>query len=569
MEDKYLFGNRIYELRTQKGLTQKELGKLLGVSNKAVSKWETGAAKPRVDIINKLSQILGVNVSELLGEEEAVAEGRNDGQLQNYLNYFEAQSKKLEQRFKLTKAIIIAFAFGLLVLSVVDLIHELTKGNAVDYISLVASVICCSSYALIMLRLITKIYYSEGLSKAKRISRLYFYFGVATLIIEAIYLVNNIIGVKLAYGFEILYGEHITTAVIIICMIVLAVLYDRENKNILKINPLVFVYVLFALTGICIVLCDSDILLYAFLVLFAIRSAIVKFEWCEIAEKVNTDYREKPRVITKRYYVFVAAVSIIIVALLSTSTLAAPYIMYKTIYSDTPECLKQPIEEYRNYALTFKENEAQRIDFENISFLCPAEWEVEYYENDGYRCIKYRNEKNGNTMLVNSQENFNELVNVAPDDEDFSKMDKKSQQELVEYQIKQKKADRLFKKYFNMPIDMNIYQADYLIYRVDLRNVKWYQTEKLTAYCIALFIKNTTSSLCDKAEYFETENQRGFITFNNAGVGGQRRMCEVLLFKGDGMGNEKYYQFLFGFQNESEDEYAQTISKIINSVEFK
>lgn len=43
--EKYDFGNKLYEYRTQKGLTQKELGKLLGVTDKAVSKWETGVSQ--------------------------------------------------------------------------------------------------------------------------------------------------------------------------------------------------------------------------------------------------------------------------------------------------------------------------------------------------------------------------------------------------------------------------------------------------------------------------------------------------------------------------------------------
>lgn len=40
--DKYKFGNFIYERRKKLNLTQDELGRKLGVTNKAVSKWETG-----------------------------------------------------------------------------------------------------------------------------------------------------------------------------------------------------------------------------------------------------------------------------------------------------------------------------------------------------------------------------------------------------------------------------------------------------------------------------------------------------------------------------------------------
>jgi len=70
----YDLGNRIYELRRAKGLSQRELGELLGVSNKAVSKWENGAAIPKTDTLVKLAEILGVSPQELL-------QGKTDNRL--------------------------------------------------------------------------------------------------------------------------------------------------------------------------------------------------------------------------------------------------------------------------------------------------------------------------------------------------------------------------------------------------------------------------------------------------------------------------------------------------------
>lgn len=62
----YKFGNFLYERRTAKGLSQAELGSMLGVSNKAVSKWESGAAKPQTAKLIRLAEILEVTVEELL-----------------------------------------------------------------------------------------------------------------------------------------------------------------------------------------------------------------------------------------------------------------------------------------------------------------------------------------------------------------------------------------------------------------------------------------------------------------------------------------------------------------------
>ena len=62
----YSFGNFLYELRTRRGLTQYQLGALVGVSYQAVSKWENGVSKPQCSILFKLGEILGVSVDELL-----------------------------------------------------------------------------------------------------------------------------------------------------------------------------------------------------------------------------------------------------------------------------------------------------------------------------------------------------------------------------------------------------------------------------------------------------------------------------------------------------------------------
>ena len=70
----YSFGNYIYELRKRAGLSQSELALKLGVSNKAVSKWEVGKAKPAVDKIRKLAVIFGVSVDDLLKRIEGSAQ---------------------------------------------------------------------------------------------------------------------------------------------------------------------------------------------------------------------------------------------------------------------------------------------------------------------------------------------------------------------------------------------------------------------------------------------------------------------------------------------------------------
>lgn len=62
----YKFGNRIYKIRTEKGLTQSDIAMSLGISDKAVSKWENGTAKPTIKNLRKLSDILDITLDDLL-----------------------------------------------------------------------------------------------------------------------------------------------------------------------------------------------------------------------------------------------------------------------------------------------------------------------------------------------------------------------------------------------------------------------------------------------------------------------------------------------------------------------
>jgi len=62
----YSFGNFLCALRMRRGLSQFQLGTLVGVSNKAVSKWENGASMPQISTCRKLAEVLGVTLDELL-----------------------------------------------------------------------------------------------------------------------------------------------------------------------------------------------------------------------------------------------------------------------------------------------------------------------------------------------------------------------------------------------------------------------------------------------------------------------------------------------------------------------
>ena len=62
----YNFGNFVCHLREKQGMTQAELAQRLGVTPAAISKWENGSSKPRVEALFQLAEILGVRAEELM-----------------------------------------------------------------------------------------------------------------------------------------------------------------------------------------------------------------------------------------------------------------------------------------------------------------------------------------------------------------------------------------------------------------------------------------------------------------------------------------------------------------------
>ncbi len=64
--EKKTFGNLVTQLRKAKGMTQADLAEKMGITDKAVSKWERDLSYPDIASIPHLAEILGVTVDELL-----------------------------------------------------------------------------------------------------------------------------------------------------------------------------------------------------------------------------------------------------------------------------------------------------------------------------------------------------------------------------------------------------------------------------------------------------------------------------------------------------------------------
>lgn len=68
--DQIKIGRLISALRKEKQLTQEQLGEKIGVSQKSISRWETGKNMPDISLLRPLSDELGITVSELIEGEK-------------------------------------------------------------------------------------------------------------------------------------------------------------------------------------------------------------------------------------------------------------------------------------------------------------------------------------------------------------------------------------------------------------------------------------------------------------------------------------------------------------------
>ncbi len=95
--DQWKTGRFIAECRKEKNLTQMQLAEKLGITDKAISKWERGVSMPDTSIMLELCDILGISVNELLSGEK-ISMANNDQKNEQLLL---DMAKEAEQKNKI------------------------------------------------------------------------------------------------------------------------------------------------------------------------------------------------------------------------------------------------------------------------------------------------------------------------------------------------------------------------------------------------------------------------------------------------------------------------------------
>ncbi len=108
--DAKVTGCFIAQLRKELGLTQKELAEKLEVTDKAISRWETGKGLPDTSLLKPLAEIFGVSVGELLSGKRM-----DDSQIKSQADHIILESLGYEERQEKWKGILRYVFLGILV----------------------------------------------------------------------------------------------------------------------------------------------------------------------------------------------------------------------------------------------------------------------------------------------------------------------------------------------------------------------------------------------------------------------------------------------------------------------
>jgi transcriptional regulator with XRE-family HTH domain/DNA-directed RNA polymerase subunit RPC12/RpoP len=98
--DQVKIGRFIAEKRKEQGLTQAQLAEALGITDRAVSKWETGRSLPDASIMLELCGLLKITVNDLLNGEVVTVEKYNAAMEKNLLEMVRQKEEKDRQLLK-------------------------------------------------------------------------------------------------------------------------------------------------------------------------------------------------------------------------------------------------------------------------------------------------------------------------------------------------------------------------------------------------------------------------------------------------------------------------------------
>jgi len=152
--DNKKIGDYITTLRKNRNLTQKDLANQLGVTDKAVSKWERGAGYPDISLLRPIADLLGTTVNELLeGEASITISEASSNVIVNALEY--ADHFITSKKSKLGKILATILSISLLIAVCTSVIVNVAVNQQLSW-SLIVTASCIFSGCILLPPLVLK-----------------------------------------------------------------------------------------------------------------------------------------------------------------------------------------------------------------------------------------------------------------------------------------------------------------------------------------------------------------------------------------------------------------------------
>ncbi len=379
--EKYTFGKNLYELRNKKGLTQKELGKLLGVSDKAVSKWETGEAMPRTAKLVLITDLFGVTMEQLSSEEfDCNAEDfqQNETPEQKESRYKKYFDKAMKQYYLLGKFWSV-LATGLFVVTVIVLVASILAGGSVGVATPLWKMVLVYLLPFFIL-IYAKVLYSKLYKNREKTEVFDFVPLTLTLIVfSVVFCITGFINDVTKEDIVNFIGCFVTC----LCLGVLLRFLKGKNKARLSENKVAAIFAIAMISvGISVgANLSNDIAFFMLLAEFALISSISDLLIVAIITSVleNNDYEKNNK--SKNKFIKKALVSIVIAfVVISMVFTLFPGLAYK-IYCQNMQKGQEINAQWEAEDVSFEKGESKRISTDWVSFEIPKELKKSGFES--------------------------------------------------------------------------------------------------------------------------------------------------------------------------------------------
>ena len=140
-------GRFLKELRKQNNMTQEQLGERIGVTNKTISRWETGNYMPPIECLKLLSDIYQISINEILAAKRLDEDTYKDVAEENIAFAFEKMEVE-EKHFENIMLVIMGIT-SILAIAIMFLLPDMNILSTTDKIKEVIVIICVWVMALI------------------------------------------------------------------------------------------------------------------------------------------------------------------------------------------------------------------------------------------------------------------------------------------------------------------------------------------------------------------------------------------------------------------------------------